>query len=233
MIVCIILLAVGAILTTLYALEKNSKYTLRTVILKAMASFFFVALAVYCFFKNSDHPFGFFAICGLASCLLGDIWLGLRHVIKEHSSLLLLAGFACFAVGHIFYVVGMMSPLMYPHDWYAYAIPIGGSVVCAIIMTLLEKPLKLKYGEFRIPCLIYCVLLFSTLLTAVYLAVINGFGVASYNMLFAGAILFSTSDIILCLTYFGENKSKPFFLISNTITYYVAQYIIAFSLFFM
>ena len=233
MIICIILLAIGAILTTLYAIEKTNTYTLKTTMLKAMASFFFVALAAYCYFKNNDHSFGFFAICGLASCLLGDIWLGLRHTIKEHASLLLIAGFACFAVGHIFYIVGMMGTLAFPHEWYSYGIPIGGSIVCGILIILLEKPLKVKYGDFKIPCFIYSILLFSTLFTAVYLAIANRFSVMPYNMLFAGAILFSTSDIILCLTYFGENKEKPVFLISNTLTYYVAQYIIAFSLFFI
>ena len=37
-------------------------------------------------------------------------------------------------------------------------------------------------------------------------------------------------DITIILT---EGKDKPFDLISNSITYYVAQYLIAFSIFFL
>lgn len=232
MVICIILLAIGAVLTTLYAIEKTKEYTVKTTMLKAMASFFFVALAAYCYFKNSNNSFGFFAICGLASCLLGDIWLGLRHTFKEQSRLFLFAGFGCFAVGHIFYIVGMMGALTFPREWYSYVIVLAASFISGLIIMLLEKPLKVKYGEFRIPCFIYSMLLFSTLYTAIYLAVFTRFAVVAYDMLFAGAILFSASDLILSFTYFG-NKNQPVFLISNTLTYFVAQYVIAFSLFFI
>ena len=76
-------------------------------------------------------------------------------------------------------------------------------------------------------------ILFGMLATAGYLAIVNKMQVASYNMLFIGGILFALSDLILCGTYFGEGKDKPFDLISNSITYYVAQYLIAFSIFFL
>ena len=52
-------------------------------------------------------------------------------------------------------------------------------------------------------------------------------------MLFVGGVLFAVSDLILCGTYLGKGKERPVDLISNAVTYYAAQYIIAFSLFFL
>ena len=54
-----------------------------------------------------------------------------------------------------------------------------------------------------------------------------------YVMLFVGGTLFAISDLILCGTYFGVGKERPVDLISNAVTYYAAQFIIAFSLFFI
>ena len=51
-------------------------------------------------------------------------------------------------------------------------------------------------------------------------------------MLIAGGVLFAVSDLILSGTYFGEGKERPFDIISNAITYYLAQYVIAFSIMF-
>ena len=127
----------------------------------------------------------------------------------------------------------MMSHLAYPTDWYAYVIPLAFGLLCGVAVILLEKPLKYNYQEYKIISFVYGVILFMMVATAGYLAISHGMQVASYNMLFIGGILFALSDLILCGTYFGEGKDKPFDLISNSITYYVAQYLIAFSIFFL
>ena len=165
--------------------------------------------------------------------LLGDIWLGLKHVYKEHTRTYTFAGFTCFAVGHIFYIYGMMRHLPYPNVWYAYLIPLVFGLLCGGAVLLLEKPLKYKYNEYKIISFVYGVLLFGMVATAGCLAIANKMQVAAFNMLFIGGILFALSDLILCGTYFGVGKDKPFDLISNSITYYVAQYLIAFSIFFL
>ena len=127
----------------------------------------------------------------------------------------------------------MMRHLAYPTDWYAYVIPLAFGLLCGVAVILLEKPLKYNYQEYKSIRFVYGVILFMMVATAGYLAISHGMQVASYNMLFIGGILFALSDLILCGTYFGEGKDKPFDLISNSITYYVAQYLIAFSIFFL
>lgn len=232
MFVCIILMAVGAVSLTLYLIEKIKFYSLKATMIKAMTSLLFIALAVYCNFTNSNRSFGAFIIIGLAFGLLGDIWLGLKYAFKEQARNFLFAGFACFAIGHAIYILGIMSSLDYLREWYAYAIPFGAGLLFGFLILLLEKPMHFNYGEFKSACFIYGVLLFSTVFTTFFLAVSHGFMVLPYNLLFVGGTLFSVSDLILCGTYFG-GKNQPIFLISNAITYYVAQYLIAFSLFFL
>ena len=233
MAICIILLALGAICLTLFLIEKVRKYSIKATLIKATTSFFFIALAAYSFYTHSEEAFGVYVICGLAMGLLGDIWLDFKYVFKEHERIFTFAGFICFAIGHVFYILGIAMTLAYPNLWYAYVAPIVFGLACGALVLLLEKPLKYKYGEYKTICFIYGTLLFTTLGTTLFLTVYHSFSVITYNMLFAGAALFAISDLILCGTYFGENRERPFDIISNGITYYAAQYLIAFSLFFL
>ena len=233
MVVCIVLLVLGAICLTLFLVEKVRKYSIKATLIKATTSFFFIALAAYSFYIRSEEAFGVYVICGLAMGLLGDIWLDFKYVFKEHDRIFTYAGFICCAIGHVFYILGIAMTLAYPNLWYAYLAPIVFGLACGALVLLLEKPLKYKYGEFKTICFIYGTLLFTTLGTTLFLTIYHGFQVVTYNMLFVGAVLFAISDLILCGTYFGENRERPFDIISNGITYYAAQYLIAFSLFFL
>lgn len=235
MAVCIVLIVLGAICVALFLMEKIKKYSVKATLIKATASFLFIALAAYTVFIKGGEQYGFhsFVICGLALGLMGDIWLDFKYVFKEQEKIFTYAGFICFAIGHVFYIAGMMCTLPYPMFWYAYLTPFAFGALCGALVLLLEKPLKYKYGEYKPICLIYAILLFTTLGTAAYLAFFNGFSFAAYDMLFFGALLFAVSDLILCGTYFGEGKERPVDIISNGVTYYLAQYLIAFSLFFI
>ena len=233
MVLCIILLVLGAICLTLFLIEKVRKYSIKATLIKATTSFFFIALAAYSFYTHSEEAFGAYVICGLTMGLLGDIWLDFKYVFKEHERIFTFAGFISFAIGHVFYILGIIMTLAYPNVWYAYVGPLIFGLSCGALVLILEKPLKYVYGEYKTICFIYGTLLFTTLGTTLFLTTFHHFSVVTYNMLFAGAVLFAVSDLILCGTYFGEGKERPFDIISNGITYYAAQYLIAFSLFFL
>ena len=233
MVYCIILLVLGAICLALFLSQKVKEYSLKATLIKATASFLFIFLAIYSNFHNGNHPFGMFVIAALALGLMGDIWLDLKYVFKEQDRLFTYAGFISFALGHVFYITGMLLFLNNTHPWYSFVAPLLLGLVSGGLILIMEKPLKMKYGEFKPICFIYGTLLFTMMFAALYLTVVNHFQFASFNMLFAGGILFAISDIILCGTYFAENKERPVDIISNGITYYAAQYLIAFSLFFL
>ena len=233
MAICIILLVFGALCLTLFLFEKIRGYSLREALIKSFTSFIFIALAAYSNYQNGNHPFGGFVICALALGMLGDIWLELKYVFKERDRMFTFSGFISFALGHVLYIVGMMTTLYDNYPWFAFAGPILFGLMCGAIVLVMERPLKMKYREYKLICFIYGSLLFTTLGTTLFLCIYNSFQVASLNMLFAGALLFAISDLILSGTYFGQGKERPVDLISNSVTYYMAQYIIAFSLFFL
>lgn len=233
MVVCIVLIVLGVICLTLFLIEKIRKYSVKATMIKATTSFLFIALAAYSFYKNGSPRFGVYVICALAMGMLGDIWLGLKYAVRNEEDTFTFAGFCCFGVGHILYITGMMTSLPYPTDWYAYLIPIALGLLSGGAVILLEKPLKCHYGKYKLISCVYGALLFTMMFTALYLAIATKFQEPAFIMLFVGGVLFAVSDLILCGTYFSEGKERPVDLISNAVTYYAAQYIIAFSLFFL
>lgn len=233
MVVCIVLLALGAISLALFLIEKVRKYSIKETIIKGVTSALFIALAVVSNVHNGFEDFGIFVIIGLSFGLLGDVFLDLKYVDLKHTRFHTFAGFVCFALGHIAYIGGIVLTLPYPNLWYSYVLPFAFGLLCGALILILEKPLKFNYGEYKLICFIYGVLLFTTLGTTFYLALVHEFGQTSFNMLFIGAVLFAISDLILCGTYFGEGKERPVDIVSNSVTYYAAQYLIAFSLFFL
>jgi hypothetical protein len=48
-----------------------------------------------------------------------------------------------------------------------------------------------------------------------------------------GGVLFAVSDLVLSGTYFGKGHERPIDFILNYLTYYGAQFVIAFSLMFL
>ena len=60
-----------------------------------------------------------------------------------------------------------------------------------------------------------------------------GWQESALNLLFAGAILFTASDLVLSGTYFGTGHERPIDFVLNYFTYYPAQFLIATALMFV
>lgn len=238
MVICILILVLGAIALTLFLLEKIRKYSVKETMIKSIVSFLFISLAVYCHHQSGQQLFGTFVIVALVFGLMGDIWLDFKYVFPEHAKPFTYAGFTVFGLGHILYFTGMVflyeTPISSFADlFYRILLPLLVGFTAGTINVLLEKPMKLKFGKFKWIVWLYGSLLFSMLSCAFCLSLSQMFQKTTFNMLIAGGLLFALSDLILSGTYFGENHEKPFDIISNAITYFAAQYVIAFSLFFL
>ena len=232
MVICILIIVLGVIALTLFLLEKVRKYSVKETMIKSVVSFLFISLAVYCHYQNGQQLFGTFVIVALVFGLMGDIWLDFKYVFPEQSKPFTYAGFTMFGLGHILYITGMFF-LYSTITFWDIAVPILIGFGLGTINVLLEKPMKLKFGRYKWIVWLYGSILFTMLATTVFLSLSQLFQKPSYNMLIAGGALFALSDLILSGTYFGENHEKPFDIISNAITYYAAQYVIAFSLYFL
>ena len=233
MVVPIILICLGALALFWFLFEKVKAYSLKAVFLKATASLLFIALGVYAFYKTSLKVFPVFAVLALVLGLLGDIALDLKYVFKEKDYEFTMAGFIAFAIGHVLYISGMFLEFYTGQNVLYIIIPLALAALMGPGSFLLAKVSKVNYGRFKWIAFIYCMVLFGTTASAFSLWMMTGFANNGLLMLFIGGVLFAVSDLILNLTYFGEGHEKPLDIISNTVTYYAAQYIIALAILFL
>ena len=232
-----ILIICAAIVLVLYVREKIKAYSLKAALIKSIVSALFIAVGVYGLHAsaaNGDgNPVGALIVMGLACGLLGDIWLDLKYVFPEQNLLFTYAGFAVFGVGHVLYIAGMLVRFCPPDGMACVLVPIVLAIVLSIGNAMLEKPMKLDYGRMKPVVIAYGVLLFSTLLVSGSLALHYGWQEPALNLLFAGAVLFTASDLVLSNTYFGTGHERPIDFVLNYFTYYPAQFLIASALMFV
>ncbi len=81
---------------------------------------------------------------------------------------------------------------------------------------------------------LYGALLFFMTAFAIFMSVFNGVKANMHLLVMGiGGVFFVISDLILSGTYFGEGKNRPVDIVTNHVTYYMAQFIIALSVAFM
>ena len=229
MISCLVIVGIAIILLIFYIIFKCKNYDLKELFLKISISFLFILLALVASYKsNKFNVFNLLIIIGLLLGLLGDIFLDLKYIDTTRTKGYTYGGFISFGIGHILFIIAML--LMYETSIPFIILAIILTIILSIATILLEKPLKLKYGEYKIISFLYALCLFGSLSFSLFLNISNRFQITSLNMLFIGFVLFVISDLVLSGTFFGENKERPIDFILNYITYYGAQFTIAFLL---
>ena len=218
----------------LYFRVKEKRVT--AVVIKGFVSLMFIvtALVAWLTSKNPDNTFAVFILFGLFFGLLGDILLDIKYIDLNRELLFTRLGFIAFAVGHIFYVTGLFVYLFNFNANVLYIIiPILIALLLMAITLLMEKFTKVRYERMKIFVIFYAFILFFT--TAIYMsaAIQSGWNSTTVIIIAFALIAFALSDLILNNTYFAPGFSSPAFIISNHIFYYVAQFAIALSLFFL
>ena len=233
MLTCIILIVLGAGALVFYLLEKCKRYSLKGVLIKTVVSLLFIATALAGAIQNPNHILNNFIIAGLIMGLLGDIFLDLKYVYPKDDKIYTYAGFIVFAIGHILFIAGTMLQFFGNANLLYLLIPILGGIVFVIVNLLTEKPMGLSFKDLKVIVCIYAFILALNPLTSLMLCITTGWSSPSLIMLFVGGISFAVSDLVLSETYFGEGHERPIDFILNYITYYGAQFLIAFSLLFV
>ena len=230
MIGCLIIAILACPLLIWYIIQKSKKYDLKELFLKTILSVLFVVLAVVATFESDKITiFNVFVIIGLVLGLIGDILLDLKYIDIDRTKSYTYGGFAFFGVGHICYMSALISEF-YNGKIIYIIVAIILDIILSSLIIVLEKPLKLNYGKFKMICIIYALCLFGTLSLSLLLSIENNFQIVALNMFLLASSLFTISDLVLSGTYFGEGKERPIDFVLNYVTYYGAQYLIAFLL---
>lgn len=236
MVVSIVLLCLGAVMSTIFIVSKVVNYSLKTIIFKTIASLFFVVLAIVIFATNPQGHFYFklFTVLGLFFGLLGDVLLGFKYITTKTKKIWILAGMFAFAIGHIFYFSGLLIDFYVPGNTLFIVLPFTLPVAIISIYLFVARKVGINFGKgmfFFGLFYLYC--LTTMLSTSLSMVCLHKFGITTLVMFFSGAICFATSDFMLTGAYFKEGQRPKAYMAIYSVFYYVAQFVIAFSLFFL
>lgn len=220
----------GIAATIVFLVVRVRKAGIPGVIIKSIASFFFIATACAALAANAgQYRYGVLIIIGLVLGLMGDIWLDLKGVYPGDADAYLYAGFYSFFTGHLFFI----TAIYLQYEWSAVTLGISLAIALAgaALTIALEKILKMDYGKFKPTCFVYGFVLIMTTSSSIVAAYTTG-GAAWFAMSIGG-VLFLASDLVLSGTYFGVGKNTPVYVILNHGLYYAAQFVIASSVLFV
>ena len=237
MIPSIIILALGAVFSTVFIVSKVTNYSLKTIIFKTIASLFFIALAILAFaLTGSDHLlFKLFTLLGLFFGLLGDVFLGFKYITTHKTQkLFILLGMFAFALGHIFYITALLVGFYVAGNALFMVLPFTLPLVIIPIYLFVAKKVGINFGKgMFLFGLFYIYCLTTMVSSALSMVTLYKFQPTTLIMFFVGALCFMASDFMLTGNYFKPGERSKAYRAIYSIFYYVAQFLIAFSILFV
>lgn len=227
-------LGIGAVLLAVFLRFRVKGERKKAIVVKALVSVFFLLTlltATLAAGAQADWTYSALLAGGLILGLLGDIWLDLKYIYPQDGDFWTFSGFFCFMAGHFFYMAAVIFR-------FGFSLPAAGIALIFVAVTvafllLTEKPMKMHYGKFKPITLVYgCILVFMFGF-CLNTAIAADHGNVGLILMAAGGLFFLISDLILSGTYFSTGKDRPVDIISNHVTYYIAQYCIASSALFL
>ena len=221
-------LVLAVVMMMIYITVELTQKPLFALFIKALASLSFILLGVTrLLFVQSAYPESLgWILLGLACGLIGDIVLALRPLRpKEEDKTIIVLGIISFAMGHLFYLLGLST--IQNLSWMSYGI----GIIAMVVVVIMSKVMKFDMGIARMPSYVYAYMIFLMIGQGVFLMTISAQNVA-YLIFMLGAILFGISDLILAPIYYTPQSSKMM-VVLNLVTYYGAQILIALSLWYM
>lgn len=227
-----VLLAIGITATIVFLVLRVKKGGIAALYAKAIASCCFIATALAAMNRNRVFlEFGTLILAGLILGMLGDIWLDLKWIYLQDKDSYLYAGFISFLLGHVCFITAIFRSA--PWNSFSIIMSIVLALVIGLIAILMEKPLKMKYGSFKLIVFLYSCTLALTMTASMMTAYITKFKLSAWIVMSVGALLFLLSDLVLSGMYFGENKNTKGNIILNHTLYYAAQFCMAATILFI
>lgn len=236
MIASIILLALGAAMSTVFIVSKVTNYSLKTIVFKTIASLFFVALGIvtYCLIPGYLY-FKLFTLLGLIFGMLGDVLLGFKYITTgKAQKIWILAGMFAFAFGHICYATGLLVQFYVPGNVLFIILPFVLPIAIISIYLVVAKKVGINFGKgMFLFGLFYLYCLTTMVSTSLSMVCLHKFSVTTLAMFFPAALCFMASDFMLTGNYFKAGERTKAYRAIYSVFYYVAQFVIAFSILFL
>ena len=228
-------LALGLVFLCLFLKTRVKQCSAKATVIKASVSVCFILSWVAASYFAQFPPFAALLGGGLVMGLLGDIWLDLKFCYEKDSDFYTKMGFLAFGIGHVFYVAAVVLGAKGAGFKPIAILPACGvALLAAAVVFFGEKPMKLKYGDYKVISTVYGAVLFFMAAFAFFVALFGGIKENVHLVVMAiGGVLFVLSDLILSGTYFGEGKNRPVDIVTNHVLYYAAQFVIAASVLFL
>lgn len=240
MLTLIVGICVALALASLFIVVRIKKGGVDGIVTKALASFGFVALGLFLMAtKAGQNDFSRYSsiviLCGLVCGLIGDVLLDLKVVYPFHEDKYLTFGMLSFLFGHLFFI-GSMGVIFAGNATKAIILPIILIIVISAIFAVgiwfvTSRYMHLDYGKHALLSTIYAGVLLFTTVFSIYLAFSTM--LTSLFIMAVGFLLFLASDLVLSLQYFGGKQSVKSLIILNHSLYYLAQILIAVSIYFI
>lgn len=240
-------IGVGVLSLILFLIKRDKYSSVLAISLKTCTSICFLIVGITSLYTIEGQSLvtNLLIILGLVFGLIGDIVLDFKIYFKGlgrefDSDVLTYFGMISFGIGHILYISGSFIEVM--DLWIYLLISLGvGALLITLIILLSIKVMKMNYGKFLIPSILYGFLLASFVVFSIFRIVyyLDTKGI----LLMLGSIFFIISDLILSMTYFSKesdyqkdgilNPESRFMISANHITYYIAQFLIAICILFI
>ena len=223
-------------MSIVFIVSKVINYSLKTIIFKTIASLFFVALGIVAFCLNKEGHFIFklFTVLGLFFGMLGDLLLGFKYITTKTKKIWILLGMFAFAIGHICYILGLLIDFWVPGNTLFIILPFVLPVVIISIYMLVAKKVGINFGKGMLIFGLFYLYCLTTMVSSVLcMAILYKFALTTLVMFFVGAVFFAASDMMLTGAYFKEGQRSKAYMATYSVFYYIAQFVIAFSILFL
>lgn len=223
-------LALGIINLILFLAQRKPEVSLKVLFFKTTTSALFILTAFSAFYENDNclEKLALLFFAGAVCGLLGDIWLDAKYIFPSEKNGLLKAGFISFLIGHIFFITGMF--ITYGVSTISIICGVVGAIGAPFSCILTEKLFKADFGKDKLISIVYTSVLMLATGISLGIAIDNKFD-ASSLVRFIGMALFLGSDAVLAKIYFCEGQNTRVNVVINHALYYLAQFLLATSLF--
>lgn len=230
----IIWIATGllAVFATLFMKERIKGHSIKDVILKVCCSGCLLTVGGMAMSINRASC-GTILFLGVLMGCAGDLFLGLSHLNKENKRRNMLNGIIDFGLGHVLFCVAVILAYIESVDLLHILIPFMVAVVLAVTLCALRRKLGLHFGRYLPAVMIYLFLLSFSVFLSLSLNIAVAWSSLQLKIFGLGMLFFIISDSIISRMYFGKTGNSPRAVISNHVTYYLAEWLIAFSILFM